>query len=133
MSTQTTSDQIKLAPHTDHTKTAAGQGTLYLTPQAKQQLLVLKEQEGNAKARLRITVLSGGCSGFQYKFDFDDTLSKEDLIFAQDAIEVVTDQVSFDLLKGVVIDYVQELIGSAFILRNPNASASCGCGNSFSL
>ena len=86
------------------------------------------------KARyFRITVLGGGCAGFQYKFDFDNSKNKNDIIFKIEKIEVVIDNISLNLIKGSKIDYVSELIGSSFKITNPQASSSCGCGTSFSI
>ena len=81
----------------------------------------------------RITVLGGGCSGFQYKFDFDNSINKDDIIFKTNKIEILIDNVSLNYIKGSKIDYVEELIGSSFKISNPQASSSCGCGTSFSL
>lgn len=110
-----------------------GAETLFVTPRALDRLRVLKSEEDTPDMCLRITVLSGGCSGFQYKFSFDNTRSEDDLAFSHEEITILTDEVSFDLIQGVILDYVQELIGAAFTLKNPNASVSCGCGNSFAL
>lgn len=111
--------------------------TIYITDSAVNRLHVLIEQEQkktpNASLLLRISVLSGGCYGFQYKFDFTSAPLVDELIFTFKDLTVVTDKVSYDLLKDVTLDYAQELIGSAFTLRNPNSEASCGCGNSFSI
>ena len=86
------------------------------------------------KARyFRITVLGGGCAGFQYKFDFENNRNKDDILFQTKKISVVIDATSLDLLKGSTIDYVNELIGSSFKVSNPQASSACGCGTSFSL
>jgi len=81
----------------------------------------------------RITVLGGGCSGFQYKFDFDKIINDDDILFKTNKISVLIDKVSLDLINGSKIDYVNELIGSSFKVTNPKASSSCGCGTSFSL
>ncbi|MEI8296104.1 MAG: iron-sulfur cluster insertion protein ErpA [Alphaproteobacteria bacterium] len=83
--------------------------------------------------RLRITVLGGGCSGFQYKFCLDAENSAEDQIFAKDGAEIIIDSVSLELVQGAIVDYVDDMAASMFVLKNPNATASCGCGNSFSL
>ena len=81
----------------------------------------------------RITVLGGGCAGFQYKFDFENSQKDEDIIFKTKKIEILIDNTSLDLIKGSKIDYVHELIGSSFKITNPQASSSCGCGTSFSI
>jgi len=82
---------------------------------------------------LRVSVEGGGCSGFQYKFDFAETPESDDIIIENDGAKVLIDTISLDFLQGSVIDYVQELIGAAFKIRNPNAVAACGCGTSFSV
>ena len=81
----------------------------------------------------RITVLGGGCAGFQYKFDFVKVKNNEDILFKTNKISVLIDKISLGLIKGSKIDYVNELIGSSFKVTNPKASSSCGCGTSFSL
>ena len=81
----------------------------------------------------RITVLGGGCAGFQYKFDFDNIKNDEDILFSTNKISVLIDKISLDLINGSRIDYVNELIGSSFKVTNPKASSSCGCGTSFSI
>ena len=81
----------------------------------------------------RITVLGGGCAGFQYKFDFDNIKKEEDILFKTKKISVLIDKISLDLINGSRIDYVNELIGSSFKITNPKASSSCGCGTSFSV
>ncbi len=81
----------------------------------------------------RITVLGGGCAGFQYKFDFDDIKNDDDILFKTNKISVLIDKISLGLINGSRIDYVNELIGSSFKVTNPKASSSCGCGTSFSI
>ena len=81
----------------------------------------------------RITVLGGGCAGFQYKFDFSQKANEDDLIFEYKNASVLIDKTSIELIKGSKIDYVKELIGSSFKISNPQASSSCGCGTSFSI
>ena len=81
----------------------------------------------------RITVLGGGCAGFQYKFDFDNKKNNDDILIKTNKISVLIDKTSLELINGSKIDYVDELIGSSFKVTNPKASSSCGCGTSFSL
>ena len=107
--------------------------TLHITQSALERLKVLMSQEKDGDVVLRITVLSGGCSGFQYKFEFEKAAQRDDVCFSYDGVRVITDEASYDLLQNVTLDYVHELIGAAFTLRNPNAASSCGCGNSFSI
>jgi iron-sulfur cluster assembly accessory protein len=92
---------------------------------------ILKDEGGGAM--LRISVEGGGCSGFQYKFDIDHTRSDEDLVIKQDNAVVLVDSASQPFLAGSEIDFVDDLIGTSFRVNNPNATASCGCGTSFSI
>ena len=82
---------------------------------------------------LRLSVEGGGCSGFQYKFDMDRQQAPDDVVVRRDGALVLIDQVSLKFLAGSEIDYVDDLIGAAFRVNNPNAKASCGCGTSFAL
>ena len=81
----------------------------------------------------RITVLGGGCAGFQYKFDFSKKKNEDDIIIEYKNVKILIDKISIELIKGSKIDYVSELIGSSFKISNPQASSSCGCGTSFSI
>ncbi len=81
----------------------------------------------------RITVLGGGCAGFQYKFDFSKKANDDDILFEYKDVKVLIDKTSIELIRGSKIDYVNELIGSSFKISNPQASSSCGCGTSFSV
>lgn len=82
----------------------------------------------------RIAVEGGGCSGFQYRFDFDaNDLAEDDLSVERDGAKVVIDSTSLELVEGSELDFTQELVGSAFALKNPQAASGCGCGNSFAL
>ena len=81
----------------------------------------------------RITVLGGGCAGFQYKFDFENEKNQDDVILKTEKISVLIDNTSYELIKGSKLDYVNELIGSSFKISNPQATSSCGCGTSFSI
>jgi len=81
---------------------------------------------------LRISVSGGGCSGFQYGFTFDEDRTDADLVIERDGARILIDDVSLDLLRGSVIDYVEDMIGASFAIRNPQAKSACGCGNSFS-
>ena len=81
----------------------------------------------------RITVLGGGCAGFQYKFDFENIKNDEDILIRNEKIDVIIDETSFELIQNSKIDYVHELIGSSFKISNPQATSSCGCGTSFSI
>jgi iron-sulfur cluster insertion protein len=104
-----------------------------LTENAARRIAMLKQQEHADSALLRIAVSGGGCSGFQYGFSFDDQRNEDDVVFEREGVGVVVDEVSLDLLNGAEIDFVEDLMGAAFQIRNPNAASSCGCGNSFSI
>lgn len=105
-----------------------------VTENAARRIAALRETEpSGASLMMRVAVLGGGCSGFQYKFDFDDTLNDDDHVFERDGVKVVVDEVSLDLLAGAQLDFKDELIGSYFAVENPNATSSCGCGTSFAI
>jgi iron-sulfur cluster assembly accessory protein len=82
---------------------------------------------------LRLAVTGGGCSGFQYNFALDDARADDDLVIERDGATILIDPVSLDFLKGAEIDFVDDLIGAAFKVNNPNATSSCGCGTSFAV
>ncbi len=84
-------------------------------------------------AALRISVKGGGCSGFQYVFDVEKSRADDDLVVTRDGASVIVDPVSLEMLKGSELDYIEDLMGQAFKVRNPNAVASCGCGVSFTV
>lgn len=84
-------------------------------------------------AALRVAVLAGGCSGFQYKFELDEAIQPDDLVIEAQGARVLVDSVSLDLLAGSQLDYTDELMGAHFTVRNPNATSGCGCGASFAI
>ncbi|MGN7611047.1 iron-sulfur cluster insertion protein ErpA [Magnetococcales bacterium HHB-1] len=103
-----------------------------LTNNAVQKLAKLIKDENNPKLMLRIFVAGGGCSGFQYGFTFDENKEEQDLLVeAEDGVRVLVDPASLNFLKGAEVDFVEDLSGAQFVIKNPNASSSCGCGNSF--
>ena len=104
-----------------------------LTPSAAARVAELRTMEGNPGLHLRVAVLGGGCSGFQYKIDFDETIKDDDSIFETDGVKLLVDETSMEFMENAEVDYVEELIGAAFKINNPNATASCGCGTSFSV
>jgi len=105
-----------------------------LTENAAQKISRLIEAESSSVPMMfRITVSGGGCSGFQYGFSLDNKQNEDDQVFEEHGVKVVVDDASLALLEGVQIDYVEELIGASFQIKNPNAASSCGCGNSFSI
>ena len=104
-----------------------------LTEAAAKRVAQLIAAEGNPALMLRLAVSGGGCSGFQYGFTFDDTRTDDDSVFTRDGVKLLIDSASLDLLAGSEIDFVEELVGASFQVRNPNATSSCGCGTSFSV
>lgn len=106
----------------------------YVLPNAIKRILELKTKAENVDKFLRIKVLGGGCSGFQYNFALDSNLEEDDFRFSEDEkLLVAIDKVSLDFLANCSLDFVQNLGGSFFKIENPNATANCGCGNSFSV
>lgn len=93
----------------------------------------LRRIEGDDTLMLRLSVSGGGCSGFQYGFDFTGEVADDDHVFTHHGVPLVVDEVSLDLLAGSEVDYVEDLSGAAFVVKNPNATASCGCGSSFAI
>lgn len=109
------------------------QAPMTISGNAARRIAELVTKEAGDGYMLRIAVTGGGCSGFQYNFTFDNVTSDDDTVIAQNGIRVVIDSISREYLAGAEVDFVEDLVGSAFAIRNPNATASCGCGNSFSV
>lgn len=93
----------------------------------------LIEEEGNDRLMLRVFITGGGCSGFQYGFTFDEDMEEDDTVVERDGVKLVVDPMSFQYLEGAEVDYTEGLEGSRFIINNPNATTTCGCGSSFSV
>ena len=110
-----------------------GERCLVVSESAARRIAALKVQEDCADSFLRIAVSGGGCSGFQYGLSFDAQKNPDDFLFERDGIGVLVDDTSLDLLNGAEIDFVEDLMGASFQIKNPNAASSCGCGNSFSI
>ncbi len=106
---------------------------LTITDSAARRIGKIIAAEGKDGLMLRLSVSGGGCSGFRYGFAIDDTQTEEDTVYEHGGIKVAVDAASLDLLAGSTLDYVEDLIGAAFQVRNPNATASCGCGSSFAV
>ena len=106
---------------------------LVFTDSAANKVRQLIEEEGNAALKLRVFVTGGGCSGFQYGFTFDEDVSDDDTIVERDGVSLVVDPMSFQYLAGAEVDYQEGLEGSRFVIKNPNATTTCGCGSSFSI
>jgi iron-sulfur cluster insertion protein len=90
-------------------------------------------EEGDASLKLRVYVTGGGCSGFQYSFAFDDQVAEDDTVLEKDGVTLLVDAMSFQYLVGATIDYQEGLEGARFVITNPNATSTCGCGSSFSV
>ena len=104
-----------------------------LTDNAVKKVRALVADEGNPSLKLRVYITGGGCSGFQYGFSFDETVSEDDTIIERDGVTALIDVMSFQYLVGSEVDYSEGLEGSRFVVNNPNATTTCGCGASFSI
>lgn len=104
-----------------------------ITDNAVKRIAQLIEQEGKPNLKLRIEVDGGGCSGFQYKIDFDENKTDEDHEFEKSGVSVLIDDTSLGFLGDAVVDFVETLGAAHFEIKNPNASSTCGCGNSFAV
>ncbi len=105
---------------------------LVFTDSAASKVKDLIIEEGNPELKLRVFVTGGGCSGFQYGFTFDEIRNDDDTVMEKDGVMLLIDPMSYQYLVGAEIDYSEGLEGSQFVIRNPNATSTCGCGSSFS-
>ncbi len=103
------------------------------TDSAASKVSALIAEEGNPNLKLRIFVAGGGCSGFEYKFAFDEAVNEDDTVIEKNAVSLLIDAMSFQYLAGASIDYQEGLEGARFVINNPNATSTCGCGSSFSV
>jgi iron-sulfur cluster insertion protein len=103
------------------------------TDSAASKVSALIAEEGNPNLKLRIFVAGGGCSGFEYKFAFDEAVNEDDTVIEKNAVSLLIDAMSFQYLEGASIDYQEGLEGARFVINNPNATSTCGCGSSFSV
>lgn len=131
-------DTPTTTPPSSHHATGGGNASpLTITPSAQAKihaLLTDESKEAAQKMYLRLAVISGGCSGFQYNFTFDSQITPDDVVLGEPGAQVVVDDVSLGFLQGACIDYKQDLMGAALVVTgNPGAKSSCGCGNSFSV
>jgi iron-sulfur cluster insertion protein len=115
------------------TEIAARPAPLTITASAARRIAALLAAEGRPGVRLRVSVSGGGCSGFQYRFALDEAREPDDVEIARDGAVVVVDGLSLMYVIGGELDYVEDLTGSYFRMKNPNASSSCGCGTSFAI
>jgi len=104
---------------------------LIFTDAAASKVKELLAEEGNPELKLRVFVQGGGCSGFQYGFTFDETVNDDDTSIDKEGVQLLVDPMSFQYLVGAEIDYKDDLEGAQFVIRNPNATTTCGCGSSF--
>ncbi len=93
----------------------------------------LIQDEGNPELKLRVYISGGGCSGFQYGFTFDENFADDDTVVEKSGVQLLIDPMSFQYLVGSKIDYLEDLQGARFVIENPNATSTCGCGSSFSV
>lgn len=113
--------------------------TIHFTVAAADKVAALIAEEDNPKLNLRVYITGGGCSGFQYGFTFDETCQEEDTIIeqtcsdGQNSVKLLIDSMSFQYLQSAEIDFVSGIQGEQFVIRNPNAKTTCGCGSSFSM
>ena len=105
---------------------------LLFTDSAADKVRELIDEEGNPALKLRVFVQGGGCSGFQYGFTFDEEVNEYDTVMDKNGVQLLIDAMSYQYLVGAEIDYKDDLQGAQFVIKNPNASTTCGCGSSFS-
>jgi iron-sulfur cluster insertion protein len=106
---------------------------LVFTDSAAAKVKQLIDEEGNADLKLRVFVSGGGCSGFQYGFTFDEVTNEDDTVMQKNGVTLLIDAMSYQYLVGAEIDYTQGVEGEQFVIKNPNATTTCGCGSSFSV
>lgn len=114
-------------------ETAEMESPINFTDSAANKVKQLIEEEGNSALMLRVFVSGGGCSGFQYGFTFDEAITEGDTSVEKNGVTLLIDPMSFQYLVGAEIDYKEDLEGAQFVIRNPNATTTCGCGSSFSV
>ena len=105
---------------------------LVFTDSAASKVKELIDEEGNPDLKLRVFVTGGGCSGFQYGFTFDEAVNEDDTSMEKNGVMLLIDAMSFQYLAGAEIDYQESIEGAQFVIKNPNATSTCGCGSSFS-
>ncbi len=107
--------------------------SINLTAAAVRKVQELVTEEANDELKLRVFITGGGCSGFQYGFTFDELAAEDDTAIESEGVTVLVDPMSFQYLAGSEVDYTEGLEGSRFVINNPNATTTCGCGSSFSI
>lgn len=111
----------------------AASDPIRFTDDAVNKVKSLIESDVNKNLKLRIYIVGGGCSGFQYGFAFDDNINEDDIVIEKNSVKMVVDALSVQYLMDAEVDYIESLQGSHFVVRNPNAETTCGCGSSFSI
>ncbi|MFA7522686.1 MAG: iron-sulfur cluster insertion protein ErpA [Halothiobacillaceae bacterium] len=112
---------------------AADTAPLVFTENAARKVQSLIEEEGNSELKLRVFITGGGCSGFEYGFMFEEERQADDTAVERSGVTLLVDPMSIQYLEGAEIDYKEEVSGAQFVIRNPNAATTCGCGSSFSI
>ncbi len=112
---------------------SSGEILLEFSDSAVKKLKQLQQEENNPELKLRVSVYGGGCSGFQYTFSLDEEIKPADKSVTRDGATLIIDQMSYNYLAGSTVDYVEGLEGAMFVVNNPNATSTCGCGASFSI
>jgi iron-sulfur cluster insertion protein len=111
----------------------AASSELSFTSNAANQVKKLMAEEGRDDLKLRVFITGGGCSGFQYGFSFEESVNEGDLVVETEGVSLVVDPMSIQYLEGGTVDYIDNLEGARFVIDNPNATTTCGCGSSFSV
>ena len=121
------------------TKNSSAEESIIFSQSAVDKVYSLISEEENPHLNLRVYITGGGCSGFQYGFTFDETILEDDIVVERkcsennDSVKLLIDSMSYQYLKSAEIDYIQGIQGEQFVIRNPNAKTTCGCGSSFSI
>jgi iron-sulfur cluster insertion protein len=125
--------QVSMNPISETDFAAEMHVPLIFTDSAASKVKELIEEEGNNDLKLRVFVAGGGCSGFKYGFTFDELINEDDTVMEKNGVKLLIDAMSFQYLAGAEIDYQENAEGAQFIIKNPGASSTCGCGSSFSV
>ncbi|HHQ69826.1 MAG TPA: iron-sulfur cluster insertion protein ErpA [Halothiobacillaceae bacterium] len=118
---------------TEPTVDTSADAPLVFTQNAARKVQALIDEEGNPELKLRVFITGGGCSGFQYGFMFEEAMQADDVAIEREGVTLLVDPLSIQYLEGAEIDYKEDISGAQFVIRNPNATTTCGCGSSFSI
>lgn len=119
--------------NSDNVATPVEHTPLIFTENAARKVMSLIEEEGNPELKLRVFITGGGCSGFQYGFMFEEAAQEDDAQVVREGVTLLVDPMSIQYLEGAEIDYKEDISGAQFVIRNPMAATTCGCGSSFSV